>query len=64
VPGVEERRVNPWRDLDLLVVVERAEVRQDCLGVVLRVQRRVEVDVDLRRLGPQLRLRVEPGGAA
>ena len=56
VARIEVRRVDARRDLDLAVVVERGEQRQDGLRVVLGVERIVEIDDQLRRLGPQLGL--------
>ena len=58
VAGVEERRLDARRDLALLVVVDRAEVLERPLGVLDRVQRRVEVDLELRGLAAQLGLGV------
>ena len=58
MPGVDERGVDARRDLDLLAVVERLELGERRLGVLGRVQRRIEVDVELRRLGAQVGLGV------
>ena len=54
----------PARDLALLAVVDRVEVLDGLRRVVGRVERLVEVDLDLRRLGPEVRLDVEVGVAA
>jgi len=51
VAGVEERRVDARRDLPLLAVVDRVEVGDGSGGVLGRVERLVEIDLDLRRLG-------------
>ena len=67
VAGVEVGRVDAGRDLALLVVADRVEVLDRRLGVVGVVERLVEVDLDLRRLAPQVRLEVVErgrGGAA
>jgi hypothetical protein len=61
VPGVEERRLDARRDLEIPAVVEGAEQRKNGLRVLLRVEGLVEVDVQLRRLGAQLRLRIDGG---
>ena len=58
VPGVEERRVDPRRDLELLAVADGPERRERSLGVLRGVERRVEVDLEVRRLGAQLGLGV------
>ncbi len=65
VPGVDERGVDARRDLDLLAVAERLELGERDLGVLGGVQRRVEVHVELGRLGAQVGLgvaRPRPGG--
>ena len=46
------------RDLDLLVVLDRPELDERALGVLGGVERLVEVDLELRRLGAQLGFRV------
>ena len=56
VPGVLERGEDARRDLDLLAVAERPELGDGDLGVVGRVERQVEVDIELGRLGAQVRL--------
>ena len=58
MPRVEERRVDARRDLDLGAVVHRSEQREHGLRIVLRVERRIEVDVDGRRLRAQVDLGV------
>ena len=63
VPRVHERGVDARRDLDLVAVVEGLELREGELGVLGRVQRRVEVDLEVRRLGAQLGLGVAWPGA-
>ena len=63
VAGIDECGVDAGRDLDLLAVVQSLERRQGVLGVLGRVERRVEVDLEVRRLGPQLGLRVARPGA-
>ena len=44
VAGIEERGVDPGRDLDLLPVADGPERRERPLGVLGRVERLVEVD--------------------
>ena len=58
VARVEERRPDPGRHRDLLVVVECAEPLERPLSVLDRVQGCVEVDLDRRRLRAQLGLGV------
>ena len=62
-PGVEERGRHPGRDLPGLVVVDRPEVLERSFGVLDRVQRLVEIDLEDGRLSPQLRLRIARPGA-
>ena len=67
VAGVDERRVDPRRDLDLLVVVDRLELLERLARLLLRVERLVEVDLDVRRLArggpPRGRRRWRPAPA-
>ena len=67
MPGIEEGRRHPGRHLTLLVVLDRPEVLERPLGILDRIQRQVEIDVDRRRLRAQVGLgiawpgRVLPG---
>ena len=63
VAGIEERRLDARRDLALLVVVDRPEVLERPLRVLDRVQRRVEVDLERRRLSTQVLLGIARPGA-
>ena len=55
--------MDPGGDLDLLVVVQGLELGQRALGVLGRVERGVEVDLEVRRLGAQVGLGIaRPGG--
>ena len=56
VSGIEERRPDARRDFPLLVVVDRAEVFDRSLGVIDRIQRRIQIDLELRGLAAQLGL--------
>ena len=57
--GIHEPCVHARRDLPGLPVVDGPEMRDRPFRVLDRVQRLVEIDVELGRLGPQVRLRVE-----
>ena len=57
--GIDEDRADPGRDLEVRVVVDRAELLQRPPRVVDRVERLVEVEVDVRRLAPEVVLVVD-----
>ena len=61
VAGVQVGGVDAGRDLDLLLVVERPEMRERGLCVVLVVERLVEVDLDVGRLGSEVGLGIGAG---
>ena len=60
--GIDERGMDARRDLDLLAVAERLELDEGGFGVLGGVQRRVQVDLELRGLRSQLGLRVARPG--
>src|SRR5207247_3457911 len=65
VARVEEGGMDTRRDLHLGTIRDSPEVPKRLVGVVCRVQRRVEVDDQVRRLGAPLRLGVpRPGDRA
>jgi hypothetical protein len=63
VAGVDEGRVDPWRDLEFLAVAGGAELSYGQLRVIGRVQGRIEVDIEVWRLGAEVGLGVARPGA-
>ena len=62
VAGVHERRVNPGRHLHLVVIADPTEAVERGARLALAVERLVEVDIELRRLGPEGGLRIRGDG--
>ena len=50
--------MDPGGDLELRVVLDRPELGDCCLGLLLRVERLIEIDLELRGLVAELDLRV------
>src|SRR6266550_6044957 len=56
--GIEVAGMDPGGDLELRVVLDRPELGDGCLGFLLRLERLIEIDLELRGLVAELDLRV------